>query len=194
MRSTTKNIAMAALSLCASATANAAIMQFDITETLTVFGVDRVLGATGVTVGAGPELTLADEISNPSSFCGAATVDFSDTANTFSLGAVDGDCFYDSALFQFSNLVVDGVLTGVSAVSGSGNLFNVAVAPVIDLTASGFSVSFDVGSRFTFNSSGQGIAEFTYAVRSVDPDPVPVPATLALLGLGLLGLRARKKA
>ncbi len=196
MQSMLRKTGVAAMAWLIAGSANAGIMEVDITETLDVGSATRILGTVGSVVGPGPELTLADEILSTASLCGAATVDFSDSANTFTIGAVDGDCFYNSAFFEFSNIVADGALASVSAVSGSGTLFQTAVTPIIEITALGFSVHFEVDSSFTFNSSEQGTAEFTYALRTVDPgpDPVPAPATLALMGLGLLGLRLRRKA
>ena len=68
----------------------------------------RVLEVTGVTPGAGPEITVADETSNPSDWSGNVLVDIDPDADTITVEVEDPDC-YDSVIVQITTDEVGSV-------------------------------------------------------------------------------------
>lgn len=59
----------------------------------------RVLEALGVTPGAGPEITIADEVDNPSAWGGNVLVDIDPDADTITVEVEESNC-YDTILVE----------------------------------------------------------------------------------------------
>lgn len=70
----------------------------------------RVLEATGVTAGPGPEVTIADETSNPQEWGGNVLVDIDPDAATITVEVEDSNC-YDSVIVDIVTDEIDSVTT-----------------------------------------------------------------------------------
>jgi len=79
----------------------------------------RVLEVTGITAGAGPEITVADEIANPSGWGGNVLVDIDPDAQTITVEVEDSNC-YGSTLVQISSDEIASVTTVSDAIYESG--------------------------------------------------------------------------
>jgi hypothetical protein len=148
----------AGAALVGVATPSAAITTpVDINVSLNLSGAPRVFEVTGVVPGPGAELTEANEISNPNSWCGAVEVDIDPDADTISLIAADSDCFFESATVT----VTTSELEGVTVVSDT--LFQNA-DPVDASVAGGvLTASFSGPGSITVNAGAGGMTVFSYA-------------------------------
>ncbi|WP_436793598.1 thrombospondin type 3 repeat-containing protein [Actinospongicola halichondriae] len=79
----------------------------------------RVLEVTGVTAGPGPEITIADEIENPSGWGGNVLVDIDPTAQTITVEVEDQNC-YGSTLVLITADEIGSVTTVSDAIYESG--------------------------------------------------------------------------
>jgi hypothetical protein len=70
----------------------------------------RVLEVTGVTAGAGPEITIADEIANPSDWGGNVLVDIDPDAETITVEVEEDNC-YDSVIVTITTDEIGSVTT-----------------------------------------------------------------------------------
>ncbi|MFZ8836060.1 MAG: hypothetical protein ACO2XQ_03360, partial [Flavobacteriales bacterium] len=118
------------------------------------FGQSYILEATGVTIGAGPEITLADETSNPSNHRGAINVDIDGSSiNMYVDGTLGTPYQYDYAIVTISNLSVDD-LAGISVVANG-------IAPGAELTATANGNSITVTWDGTATYADGDAADFT---------------------------------
>jgi len=159
----------------------------------------RVFEALGRGLGAGDELTDADEIQNPSGWGGGAFIDISSTGLITLTGSQPfGFADYDLASFTISNISFDAgdFISGFSTLT-QGLLdpnFGIGVfAPAIVFGTNSISFLFDTTgsgdlSDFQFSDGGTSTYQLTLAV-------VPLPAALPLLlvALGGLGFAARRR-
>jgi hypothetical protein len=156
----------------------------------------RVLEANGRTVGDGPELTNADEVSNPLFFSGTV---FTDLARDGLLRLIADDSnTYDKVVFQVSNLRFESPTNRIVGVRvlrdavfepsfGVERLF----PPTIAFTDDSVTVTYDMSGMgmltdLTITPGGESVFQLVLADDAMSV--VPLPASLSLLVAGLGGL------
>lgn len=169
------------------------IAEFDLPDASSSLGA-RVLENNGALLGAGDELSLDDEVSNPSGWMGGVSVDLTeDGLLTFTgrAGSANQNADFDFAMIMISDIMTDDgrEIIGFESV-GTPNIFTtqgLSPQPFIRSGPDFFLISIDTtssgnNSDFYFRNGGtvQYQLEFSPAV-------VPLPAGGLLLATGLLG-------
>ena len=169
------------------------IAEFDLPDASSSLGA-RVLENNGALLGAGDELSLDDEVSNPSGWMGGVSVDLTeDGLLTFTgrAGSANQNADFDFAMIMISDIMTDDgrEIIGFESV-GTPNIFTtqgLSPQPFIRSGPDFFLISIDTtssgnNSDFYFRDGGtvQYQLEFSPAV-------VPLPAGGLLLATGLLG-------
>ncbi len=144
----------------------------------------RVLEVTGVTPGAGPEITVADEIDNPEDWEGNVLVDIDPDADTITVEVEDSDC-YDTILVQ----ITTDEITEIATISDE--LFPEAPVTLTTSVAGGVvTLSWvsdegdcpgigDVGAQAVFSYAAEVAPAATLTPAAVEAgDPVTVTGTL----------------
>jgi hypothetical protein len=173
------------------------IIQADFTETLDLPGASigsgpRVEQATGVTLpSAGPQLTAANTISNPSAWRNSLNVSFDATTDILSLTG-DGDNDYQYIDVNLANLLFDTPgeeVIGIAPIS-TGNAVFSALYPFSttpSFTADSIDVTYSVGNLSTYPPDfniGTGTDTFQVELGSTAPEP----SSIFLLATGIAGL------
>lgn len=178
------------------APAQSAIVSADFKELLDLpnFGSSgpRVLQSLNKAVGAGAELTEADEIANPSNWEDSLLVDLDPVGNTVTLTRSSQDVYQTISItitnIQFSALeqIVDFSLVSDTLFSANSDPYTITTA----FTADSLTVDISVDDPQSFDTVefGPGSILFNIALRSGDGLDVPEPMTLALLASAALGL------
>lgn len=148
---------------------------------------------------AGPQLTAANTVSNPSNWNNVLNVSFDATTNILTLTG-DGNNDYQTITVTLSDLqfaLPGQVITGITPISTGNAVTPGSAVPTItpSFTANSFSVNYAVplGNNFDFNITP---ASDTYQVTlGSAPAAAPEPGTIALLGVGLgvMGVVARRR-
>ena len=169
------------------------IAEFDLPDASSSLGA-RVVDNNGALLGAGDELSLDDEVSNPSGWMGGVSVDLTeDGLLTFTgrAGSANQNADFDFAMIMISDIMTDDgrEIIGFESV-GTPNIFTtqgLSPQPFIRSGPDFFLISIDTtssgnNSDFYFRDGGtvQYQLEFSPAV-------VPLPAGGLLLATGLLG-------
>jgi hypothetical protein len=148
----------------------------------------RVLEANGVTAGPGPELTIADEIDNPSNWGGNVLVDIDPDAETITVEVEESNC-YDSVIVEITTDEIGSVTTISDALfapedeeDGPVTLATSVVGGVVTLAWSSDEDDCpslgDVGAQAVF-SYGPAEPSASLAPAAVQQgDPVTVEGTL----------------
>lgn len=174
---------------------NAAIIQADIYENLNLpavgGGLPREFDVNDRAVAAGPELTLADEISNPELWFGFLIVDLSGSSFTLTHDAEFTD--YQTTQIVIDDLVFDTpgqVITGVTLITpsiidaGASDPFT----ELISFTGNSITLDWFVNDIpavdiFNFFDGGSASYQITFGAAAV-----PEPASLTLVGFGVMGM------
>ncbi len=183
--------------------ANATLISGDLREELSLpdcCGSDiRVLESLGKLIAGSPDLTVADEIANPSGYSGSADVDITGTGLITLTGREpSGFADYQLADFSFSNFLFDAgeSIVGITVLDGTGifdgQFGSFYPIPTVGFTANSVAISYtNPGGQDDEFNFGEGQTS-TFQIQFAQP--VPEPATLALFGIGLAGLGfARRK-
>ena len=159
----------------------------------------RVLEALGRSIGAGPELTEADEISNPSMWSDSFTVDF-DPVNRRIVLTPSGSNDYQTIDIVISNIAFSGIGERVSGIVAlSDTIIGPGSAPftrTLSFTDNSVTIRYHVnniaaGDSFDF-SDGQAVFALQAAAA---PAPVLGSASMLLLVVvltGFAGFRLRR--
>jgi hypothetical protein len=166
----------------------------------------RIFEDLGEPVG-GPDLTLADEIFNPSgSIFGAADLDLSGDGLITITGRVPEEANewadYQRAVFTISNIVFNRneIITGVSVLHGPGIFGEDQGAwysqPIVSFTSNSVTIIYDIATGpdwypddwFDFADG----ASSTFKLEFSKPALVPEPGSLMLLGLAATGMAFRR--
>ena len=130
----------------------------------------REFETIGALVGAGPELTAADEIANPSTWCGVIDVDIDLDAETIT-ATVTEDCYFEEIYiaaeiygghtFETATVVSDALLDGASLIDAG-------------VTDGLFEAYWSTESATSL--VGPSVFSFTAAlVIDEEPEPAPTP-------------------
>lgn len=203
-----KTLLIAGTILGSMASANATIItQSDFGEDLSLpflVGPDvREFEVLGAAIGAGAELTAADEIANPGSYSGHADMDLSASGLLTLTGREPaGFADYQLAVFTLSNIMFDdaSTLLGVNVLGLGSEVFRdrngtLFPTPDVSFTANSVTITYAVGDlqnagdEFNF---GEGLSSQFQLVFG-DRVPVSEPGTLALFALTLVGLSLRRR-
>jgi hypothetical protein len=194
--------------LAVAGTANAGIVQADITESLDLpfysANGPRVFSVNNAIVGPGAELTGANEIQNPSGWQGYLDVDLGAFSITFQHqeGTTDyqiATITIDDIIFSALNEIITGVTLNTASIinAGASDPFTETVAFTDNSITITFAVNdIDAGDVFHFVRAGS--ASYVIDIETGTTE-VAEPASLALfgaafVGLGLFGRRKRKVA
>jgi len=168
----------------------------------------RTLSAVGRAIGAGPELTLADDLGG--GCFGALGMDWDPGTGILTVTGIEGGGAGNTgANYPFISLSIGNVLfslgeqiAGVSLISqslftGVDNVQRFDPAPLIGFTANSIDIDWQVvlGSDFQQMSILEGGTATFRIDLTTQQTPVPEPGSLLLLGGGLLvlGTRLRKR-
>ena len=200
MRKSIKTAIAMALSFGVASSASASLIG-DSADFYASFGLPSIAGFEGckelsvcaAALGAGDELTLADQIGGTCR--GGANIDLDPTMDKITLTgfkepAVTGVSNYEHAVFEITGLDwvgVAGMITDLTAI-GVSTLFDAAgfiAAPVISWTDDSVRIEYGPtgGPDFDFLHGGKAMFEITAS------HAVPAPAGLGLVLLGLIALR-----
>ena len=114
------------------------------------FGQSLILEATGVTIGAGAEITYADLTSNPSSHRGAIAVDVDGSSIQMYVDGTDGFPYqYDYAIVTISNMSVSDIAT----VSVTSNGIASGAALTAEAAGNSITVMWDGTATYTEDES-----------------------------------------
>ncbi|MCC2615407.1 PEP-CTERM sorting domain-containing protein [Aestuariibacter halophilus] len=207
MKFSTKLFLSGLLALSASTASASLITTADFNEQLslpTLVGPDvREFEVLGAAVGAGNELTDANEIANPGGYSGHANMDL-DQSGLLTLTGQEpaGFADYQLAVFTLTNILFDTstVIAGVTVIGQGNEIFdgqNQTLFPIpsVSFTDNSVTITYHVGQQsisdeFNFGQDLQ--AQFQLVMRDVQGQ-VPEPAYLGLTGLVLLMLSMRRK-
>jgi len=162
----------------------------------------RLLENLGESVSGAPDLSAADEISNPAGFGGLATIDLNTTGIVTLTGDQEGFGFadYANAEFTISSIVLDAgeFITGVTLLAdnlvdlGSPNTSG-TYSLSTSFTSDSVTIRYQGDSPSSFFDFGDGFTSTFQVTTAV----VPEPSTFALLGIGSIAVigcaRRRKK-
>lgn len=182
--------------LLLGAPAQSAIVSADFTERLDLpaYGSSgpRVLQSLNKAVGAGAELTEADEVANPSNWEDSLLVNLDPVGNTVTLTR-SGQDVYQTISITIANIQFSAPeeIVGFSLVSDT--LFSANSDPytiATSFTADSLTIDISVDDLLSFDTFefGTGSVLLNIALYSRDGRDVPEPMTLALLAGGALGL------
>lgn len=184
--------------------AHASIVRADFSEVLDLPGLangPRVEASSNVSLpSAGPQLTAANTISNPSPWNTSLNVIFDPTTNILSLTG-DGSNTYTTVNVSLSNLVFSNgsVVTGIAPIS-TGNAVHAdqhALSVTEGYTSNSFDVSYVAGNGY-FYAGPSLFAGYNYFDIGPSTDTfqvtlssaAPEPSTWAMLMLGVFGAGA----
>lgn len=158
----------------------------------------RVIENLGEAVDGAPDADLSHEISNPSSWDGALSIDL-DASGLITLTGIEEENVFDLVEITISNIVFDAA----QAITGIVELTNNAVRHDETLTAVTPTFSFgDTWIKIVFDTTGVGDAAdlrllfgetATYQLSFGSPSEVPLPAAFPLFFAGLAGFGAAAK-
>lgn len=199
----------AAAIVIATATANAQIISANFNESLDLPDLGsvgpRVLARTGVTLpSAGPQLTGANQISNPTGWGSCLNVSFDATTNILS---VTGDSFnsyqtitvtLDSLLFAVAGQQITGITpisVGNAVTERDGNPFSRQQFFSPNSFSINYSTPLGLGTRFFITSAGTDTYQVTLGnAVAVVPEAGTVALLLPALGvLCAVVVRRRRK-
>lgn len=145
----------------------------------------RVLEATGVTVGAGVELTIADEISNPESWGGNVSVDIDPDTQQIIVEVEDSNC-YDVVTVQITSDEIASVATVSDAIfeTGQGVVLSTSVAGGVTTLSWAGTGCPDLGvegaqSVFTYTEAGPVTTTTSTTTPSTTSTTAPAAAAAA---------------
>lgn len=177
--------------------ARAAVIVADFREDLIFFGPIRTLERLDVNVQVvpSPQLTAADQTSNPSNLNGALNVGLDPTTNVLSLtGDSNGGFIYSQIVVTISGLTFDTAgqgVTGFAPITTGNALGDMGAGPAVVTTAfTADSVTVTYTSPL-FNSIVPGTDTFQLTLGGAAA--VPEPASLALVVVGLPAVAAARR-
>lgn len=156
-----------------------------------------VLQALSEPFGIGPELSAADEFSNPEDFGGAIEVDFDTDGLGFTLTHEGGATDFETLLIQITDIGFSRDQKLISVVQDGGDLINDGASdPYTELLTFGddwielsINVIVSSGSEF-YNFINGGSAHYSLETADI---PLPAAAPLLAAGLGIMGIAARRR-
>jgi PEP-CTERM motif len=150
----------------------------------------RLLQRNGVSLpSAGPQLTAANTIANPSGWNNVLNVSFDATTNILSLTA-DGSNSYQDITVSLNNLLFSAGehVTGITPITLGSAVSPGSAPPTVTegFTSNSFSVTYSETGRNYFDIHPSPAAD-TFQVF-LSTSAVPEPATMTMLGFGIAGL------
>lgn len=152
----------------------------------------RIINRTGIGFpSAGPQLTSANQTSNPSGWSNMLNVTFNSGTNVISLIG-DGANTYQIITLVFSNLVFDNgdVVLGITPVSTNNAVtgtFNLTTSFTANSVTIQYSVA-NLAASGVFNIGTQAADTFQIQVGPSAGGGIPEPSTYLLAGLGLAAI------